>query len=356
VGVHTANVLIGSLGLPAAKYPGAEARISFFDRLQARLESTAGVEAVAIAGQLPTWGTPRLPYEIEGGGPVAQQRRPKIAAVVISPAYFRTLGAAVQSGREFHDSDGASGIPVVIVNQRFAALFWPGEQPLGKRLRLFDGDTPQAWLTVVGVASNIVQNDATRQQFDPLIYLPYRQQPAAVMWVLARTRIAPAGLGTAFRREVQALDADLPMYGPFALAERLEVFWNSRFYGALFLIFAAIALLLASIGLYTVVAHAVGQRTAEIGIRMAIGATAGDIRKLVLLQGMVPLGIGLTFGLAASFAVNRVLEAELVEVSPADPITLVAASAALVLSATLGCLIPARRAMRVDPIIALRHE
>jgi putative ABC transport system permease protein len=262
----------------------------------------------------------------------------------------------VLSGREFHDADGVSGVPVVIVNERFADNFWPGEDPLGKRLRLFDGATPEAWLTVVGVVSNIVQNDATRQEFSPLIYLPYRQKPAGTMWVFARTRVPPGSLATAFRREVQTLDADLPIYGPFAMAERLEVYWNSRFYGVLFLMFAAIALLLASIGMYTVIGHSVSQRTQEIGIRIAIGATARDIRKLVLTQGMLPLGIGLTIGLAASFAVNRVLRAELVQVSPADPIALVVASAALVLSAALGCLIPARRAMRVDPVVALRHE
>jgi predicted permease len=356
VGVDTANVLIGSLGLPTAKYPSGEAQISFFDGLTARLEAGPGVASVAIASRLPTWGTPQLAYELEGGGAVEEQRRPKVSAVVIDPSYFPTLGAAVLSGREFDDADGVSGIGAVIVNQRFAARSWPGEDAAGKRLRLFDGDTPGEWLTVVGVAPNIVQNDATRQQFDPLIYLPYRQAPAGTMWVFARTRVPPAGLGMAFRREVQALDPDLPIYGPFALAERLEVFWNSRFYGALFLIFAAVALLLASVGLYTVIAHAVGQRTQEIGVRMALGAQAGDIRRLVLRQGMVPLGIGLCIGLAASFVVNRVLEAELVEVSPADPLTLAFASAVLVFSAALGCWIPARRAMRVDPMVALRHE
>jgi putative ABC transport system permease protein len=173
--------------------------------------------------------------------------------------------------------------------------------------------------------------------------------------VIARTAIAPETLATAFRREVQAVDPDLPIYGPFT-ADHWERYSDSRFYGVLFLIFAAIALLLASIGLYTVVSHSVSQRTQEIGIRMAIGATAADIRKLVILQGMLPLGIGLSIGLAASFAVNRLLKAELVQVSPSDPITLVVASSALILSATLGCLIPARRAMSVDPLVALRHE
>jgi predicted permease len=274
----------------------------------------------------------------------------------IGPAYFRMLGAAVLSGRDFNDADGSSAPPVAIVNQRLATRFWPGEDPLGKRLRLFDGSTPGPWLTVVGVASNIIQNDINRQQFDPVIYLPYRQKPEAFMWVLARTGVRPASLASTFRRETQSIDSALPMYGPFTLAERLEVFWDSRFYGILFLIFAAIALLLASIGLYAVIAHSVNQRTQDIGIRIAVGATARDILKLVLQQGMLPLVIGLTIGLAASLAVNRLLKSLLVQVSPADPITLAVASAILLLSATLGCLIPAMRAVRVDPALALRNE
>jgi putative ABC transport system permease protein len=136
----------------------------------------------------------------------------------------------------------------------------------------------------------------------------------------------------------------------------MERFWDSRFYGALFLIFAAIALLLASIGLYTVIAHSVSQRTQEIGVRIAIGATTRDILSLVFRQGMIPLGIGLAIGLSASLAVNRLLESMLVQVSPSDPITLLVASGVLILAAMLGCLIPARRAIRVDPADALRHE
>jgi ABC-type antimicrobial peptide transport system permease subunit len=176
------------------------------------------------------------------------------------------------------------------------------------------------------------------------------------MIVFARTSVPPGRLGPAFRREVQTIDPDLPLYGPLSLDNDLEGFSDTRFYGSLFLIFAAIALLLASIGLYTVVAYSVSQRTQEIGIRMAIGATGNDIRKLVVMQGMLPLGIGLPIGLAASFAVNRLLQSQLVQVSPADPIALIIASTLLILSAALGCLIPARRAMRIDPVVALRHE
>ncbi len=354
VGVKTANLLMAQIDLPAAKYPRAEAQVSFYDRLKKRLEAIPGVESTAIADRLPTDGSRHLPYDL-ATPQVDSGLRPKISALLVGPGYFRTLGAAVFSGREFNDADGAAGIPVAIVNQRFASKFWPSENPLGKRLRVFDGSKPGPWLTVVGVVSNIVQNDETRQEFDPLIYLPYRQQPSGGMAVIMRTRIPPEKLGTAFRREVQAVDPDLPIYGPFT-AGRWERYSDSRFYGVLFLIFAAIALLLASIGLYTVVAHAVTQRTQEIGIRMALGGTPRDIRKLVFVQGMLPLVIGLAMGLAASFAVNRLLKAELVLVSPADPITLVIASTALILAAMLGCLIPARRAMRVDPVVALRHE
>jgi len=359
VGVKTQNVLIGELGLPADKYPNAGARISFFDHLKTRLESMPGVESVAIAERLPTSGSRQIPYELAGAPPIDEQRRPKLSAVVIGPLYFQTLGAAILSGRDFNDFDRASSMPVALVNQRFASQYWPGEDPLGTRLRFFNGKTPEPWLTVVGVASNIVQNDTTRQQFDPLVYMPYRQRPQAGMWTFVRTRVPPSSLGTAFRREVQALDSDLPIYGPFAMTDRLQMYggyWDGRFYGILFLIFAAMALLLASIGLYAVIAHSVSHRTQEIGIRMAVGATARDILKLVFRQGMLPLGTGLILGLAASFAVNRVLKSELVQVSPTVPLTLFIASATLVLAATLGCLIPARRAMRVDPVVALRHE
>ncbi len=358
VGVKTENLLMAEISLPAADYARAEAQISFFERAKARLAAIPGVESVAIASTLPVRGSRHIPYQLDGAPPLDQARRPKLSALIVGPGYFRTVGAEVFSGREFQDADGVSGIPVAIVNQRFASKYWPGENALGKRLRLFDGNdgaAPGPWLTVVGLVSNIVQNDATRQEFDPLVYLPYREKPSGTMWVIARSGVSHGSLGTSFRREVQALDSDLPIYGPFT-ADTFERYSDNRFYGSLFLIFATIALLLSSIGLYTVIVHSVSQRTQEIGIRMAIGATARDIRKLVFKQGMLPLGIGLTIGLAASLAVNRLLRAELVQVSPSDPVTLVIASAALILSATLGCLIPARRAMQVDPVVALRHE
>jgi predicted permease len=372
MGIDAANILAGSIDLPAARYPGPDKRNSFFDRLTTRLEAVPGVESVSLTEQLPTDGSPRYPYELEGAPPAAPGNRPvasgdypKVRALKINPAYFRTLRAKLLSGREFSDSDGATAPPVAIVNQLFAMTHWSGQDPVGRRIRLFGlnqndktpGPTKQEdWLTVVGVVSNIVQADQNRQRLDPMVYLPYRQKPGESMWVLARTRIPPLNLTGDFRHAVQALDSDLPIYGPFDMVERLERFWDSRFYGTLFLIFAAIALLLASVGLYTVIAHSVSQRTQEIGVRIAMGATARDILALVFKQGMLPLGIGLAIGLAGSVAVNTILKSALVQVSPTDPVALAAASAVLILAAVLGCLIPARRAIRVDPAVALRNE
>ena len=359
MGVSTGNILTTSLYISPDDYPTVEARISFYDRLKARLEALPGVESAATASVPPTEDAGLAPYELAGATPAVDESRPTVPALIVSPDYFRTLGAAIRFGREFNDFDQASAPPVVIVNQRFANGNWPGENPVGKRLRLFREGRPEAWLTVVGVASNIVQNDATRQDFEPLAYLPYRQrpQPQGNMFVFARTRVPPESLAAALRREVNALDPALPVPVLMPLAERLhQASAFQRNVSVLFLIFAVIALLLASVGLYAVIAHSVSRRTQEIGIRMAMGATARDIRRLILQQGMLPLLIGLIIGLAGSLAVNRLLKAELVQVSPTDPITLIIASAALILAAMLGCLIPARRAMRVDPIAALRHE
>jgi putative ABC transport system permease protein len=355
LGVKKDNVLTLGLNLPPAKYPDAKARSSFYDRVKTSLEAIPGVESAAITRALPAAGSGHLPYQLEGAPEVDDQRRPTLRELTVGTDYFRTLGASVFSGREFNDFDSPSSVPVVVVNQRLASEFWPGENALGKRLRVFDGKTPGPWRNVVGVVSNIVQD--TQLEISPLIYLPYRQRPEPGMEVIARTRVLPASLSTAFRRDVQALDSGLPIFGPLTLNERLEEnYWTSGLDGALFLIFAAIALLLAAVGLYAVIAHSVSQRTQEIGIRMAIGATARDILKLVFTQGTLPLGIGLIIGLGASLAVTPLLKSALVGVSPVDPITLVVASVVLVLAAMLGCLIPARQAMRVDPVVALRHE
>ena len=356
-GVRTANVLTSFLELPDARYHGTETQIAFFDRLKARLDTIPGVESTAIADRFPTQGARRLPYEVSDALSVDGRPRETVSALTVGPGYFRTLGAVVLSGREFTDADGRSEGPIAIVNQRLASQQWPGENPLGKRLRLVGGPNPDAWLTVVGVVSNIVQSDTTRQEFDPLVYVPYRQAPTAGMWVFVRTRVPPAGLASSLRGAVQTTDSDLAVFDVLTLTERLaDNYRNSESYGSVFLIFAAIALLLAAVGIYALVAYAVSERTQEIGVRMAMGASARDILALVLRQGTPPVGMGVALGLAASLAVTPFLEPVLVQVSPADPIAFVVAAVILIVAAILGCLIPARRAVRVDPVVALRHD
>jgi ABC-type antimicrobial peptide transport system permease subunit len=202
-----------------------------------------------------------------------------------------------------------------------------------------------------------VQNEISPREIDPLIYLPFRQKPARGVAIVAKTHVPPGSVAQAFRREVQGVDSDMPVFNLWTMDQRLERnYWFLRIIGMLFAIFAAIALLLASVGLYAVIAHSVNQRTQEIGIRMALGASTRDVSKLVFAQGMAQVAIGLAIGLAGAVGLTRLLKSILFQVSPNDPGTFLAVAVILALAALLGCALPARRAMRVDPLIALRHE
>jgi putative ABC transport system permease protein len=359
-GITARNVLTGFIELPRDEYRDNRVRLALYDRLESRLEALPEIDSVAVASVLPTWGASPVPYSLEGeqNAGIDTTQRPRTASLAVGSGYFGTLETPVLAGREFDAADDADGLPVAIVNERFARRHWLGQSALGKRLRLYDGTAPQPWRTVVGVVSDIAQSDATRQTLEPLVYLPHRQTTVGGLWVLIRTRVPPGRLADDFRREVQALDADLPvLLGPYALEQRLtEAYWNSELYAVLFLVFSAVALLLAALGLYAVVEYSVSRHTQEIGIRVAVGATAPDILGLVFRQGMLPLGLGLAIGIAASLGVTRVLKSMLVHVSTTDPLAFAGAVFVLALAAALGCLLPARRALRVDPVAALRHQ
>jgi predicted permease len=359
-GVNQKNVLVMRIFLPDAKYPRDEDQISFHDRLKARLDALPGVAVSSISITMPTGGAMEYPYEFEGAPPVDEKNRPQLYLLVISPDYFRAMDLKALRGRFFTNADGAGGLPVTIVNQRFAEKYWPGEDPIGKRIRLFEKKVGQPWLTVVGVVPNVVQNlenESRVREHDPLIYVPYRQKPLRDMSLMARTLVPPNSLGTAFRKEVAALDQDMPLYNLRSLEERLDINnWSQRVFGSLFGIFAAIALALASVGLYAVIAHSVSQRTQEIGLRIALGASGPTILQLIFAQGMTQVVIGLVIGLGAAVGLTRALGTLLVQVSPGDPVTMISVALVLTAAAVLGCLIPAFRAMRVDPVVALRHE
>ncbi len=357
LGVDTSHVLTMRLFLPDAKYPHDPDEVAFHERLIPRLQAIAGVDSVAIATTLPTGGSREFPYELDGVPPPDPRRRPTVSSVIIGPDYFRVMTVPCLAGRVFNDADGVAGPAVVIVNQRFASKTWPNEDPLGKRLRIFDANAAGPWLSVIGVVPNIVQNDISPREIDPLIYLPYREKVARDVAIVAKTQLPPGNLTQAFRRAVQNVDSDMPVYNLWTMDQRLERnYFFIRIIGVLFAIFAGIALLLASLGLYAVIAHSVNQRTQEIGIRMALGASAGDVSRLVFAHGMLQVAIGLALGLAGAIGLTRLLKSILVQVSPNDPGTFAAVAAILAFAAFLGCALPARRATRVDPLIALRHD
>ena len=362
LGIDTGNVLSMDLSLYSHgdRYPTPEAQLAFYDRVETGLKRLPGVASVAFGSTAPTGNTWRLGYETADSTAPDTQSRPTVGTMVVSADYFTTLGARIVLGRSFEASDRSPNPPVTIVNQQFADRQWPGENPLGKRLRLFstpwrEETTP--WHTVMGVVSNIVQDDRTGQVFEPLVYLPHARWPGWAPFTVVRTTVAPRSLAAAVNREIYAIDPGVAVPVLWTLDERFHrLFAFERTITVLFLVFASIALLVASIGLYAIVTQAVSRRVHEIGIRMAIGASNARIVRLVFAEGLVPVAIGLTVGLALSLALTSVLKAQLVGVSPADPLTLVLASAVLVVFAMLGCWIPARRAGRVDPIVALRSE
>jgi predicted permease len=368
LGFDAENVLVAAIELPSDRYTDADTTTAFVDALEARLEAVPGVELATTSVYRPLGGAFTRALEIEGVAPVGDGAAPPtVSALLTGPDYFRVVGAGILAGRDFAVSDQVSAPPVAIVNQRFADVHWPGDDALGKRVRLRRSGEPEGggeWHTVVGVASNIVQDDPTRQSFPPLVYLPQRQSPTPFFVALAKTTVPPSALAAVVRREIQSLDPDLYLADVVPLA-RLTAF-NAEFMdvahqhlgrnAVLFPIFAASALLLAAVGLFAVVADSVGRRTREIGVRMAVGATAGQVSRWVLRQGMGPVAVGLVVGLAVSLGVNRVLESQLIGVEFYDPVTLVIAPVVLVIVGLLACRLPARRAMRVDPVVALRRE
>ena len=356
IGVTTANVLTMSMYIPREHYPGSVQQISFYQRLITRLEGVPGVQSVAIASVAPTDTAAHAPYEMANAPSVEERARSTVGQMTVSPGYFRTMEASVVSGRDFNDLDGPSSAPVGIVNQSFVRRHSPTEPVLGKRLRLFQDGKPQAF-TIVGIASDIVQSDRTRQDAEPLVYVPYQQRPQQNMFVFARTRVEPAALATEFSAQVYAMDANLPVPALMPLADRFaRAYGFERNMTTAFVVFASLALALAVVGLYAIVAHSVSTRAREIGIRRALGATTSHVRNLVLKEAAVPLVVGLAIGVLVSVALAPLLEPILVKVAGVDPATLGAASMTLAVSAVAGSLLPARHALRIDPAVILRHE
>jgi putative ABC transport system permease protein len=357
IGFDPRDVIAGTIGLAEPRWDTPESRIRFGEQLLERVRAVPGVEAATVASSFPFSGGQQARIEIEGRPVVDRVRAPRAFAVAIADEYFATLQVSLRQGRAFSAADGRAGAEVAIVNERFAAQMFDGENPIGRRFRLLSDDRTTPWLTVVGVAPSIRQNDPQQVEPEPVLYQPFRQDPPRSVGLMVRTAGRPAGIARALRDAVRQVNADQPLYNLKTYDEVLDdVSWLWRVFGTLFAVFAAIALLLSAIGLYAVTAYSVAQRTQEIGVRIALGARRGQVSWMILRRGLAQLGLGLAIGLVAAWFASGVLNQLLVQLSARDPLTFFVITALLVVITAAACLIPARRAMRVDPSIALRAE
>jgi len=361
IGIKTDYLLTMRLQLSGTKYPKPEARQEFYERLAPRLASMAGAESVAIATSVPPQGSGQRDLEIDGRPVASGTARPSVTTVVISPTFFDVVGAPLRRGRMFTDADGAPGAETVIVNQRFASQFFPDEDPIGKRIRFpprepTAGQPAPVWRTIVGISPTIRHSRPQDAEPPAVAYIPLRQEPSGFAVLLVRSRVEPGVMMSAVRREVQAIDPDQPVFTVQTIEQMLaQQRWPFRVFGTVFAIFAFIALVLAAVGLYAVMAYSVMQRTQEIGVRMALGAAGRQVSWLILRRGIIQLVIGLTLGLGGAWFAGQALRPLLV-VTPHDPSTFVGIALILIVVALAACMIPARRATRLDPLVALRQE
>jgi putative ABC transport system permease protein len=360
-GFRPDHLLTAQISLPPARYAEDHKIITFYQELINRMKSLPGVQAVGISMSLPP---NRLSlsndFGIEGRPLAPGQTRPIAEEMTISPDYFTALGVPLLRGRFFTDADKAGAPPVLIINETMARHYFPNEDPIGKRLQTGDPNPNAPWQTIVGVVSNVKYTGLEAEE-TLTMYTPYTT-PDWVSWsrsmyLVVRTAGEPLGLSSALRQQVRALDQDLPVVNLKTMEQVIhESVAAPRFRALLLGLFAAVALLLAAIGIYGVISYTVTERTHEIGIRMALGAQIGDVFRLVIGQGMKLALSGVAIGLAVSFALTRLMKTLLFGVSATDPLTFAGIAVLLAGVALLACWIPARRAAKVDPMITLRSE
>ena len=365
IGVDTRNLVTAQIFLPLARYPQPADRLAFQERLTERLQNLPGVDSLTVVSQPPAGGAAMRTLKIEGRDMTdANNRLPNVARIMVSPDYFTALDLSLRRGRGFTEADGAAGAEVVIVNEVFATRYFENADPLGSRIRLGADldrgaeDLNSPWHTIIGVSPPVFQQSPNQDlSVQPTVYLPFRHEPPVAFTVLARSRLAGDAVVNGIRGELRQLDADLPLANIRTMDDILaQRNWPYRIFGTMFGTFAVIALLISSVGIYASTAHAVGQRTQELGVRMALGAARRDILWLVLRQGLLRIAIGIVIGVLAAAFVSRVLTSVLVNTTATDPTTFASICLLLIGVTLLACFVPARRATRLDPVDALRTE
>jgi putative ABC transport system permease protein len=358
LGFDPRNVLVLSMSLPQENlYYGPPGHPQFARDLQQHVGSIPGVISVSAVSHMPvSGGWAGRGFVIEGQPDPGTDNQPGAKYTLICPNYFRTMGIRLFSGREFTEQDSLNAPGVIVINETMAKRYWPNEDPVGKRIKigLFNADAP--WLTVVGVAQDVKQRGLD-QRTRPEFFRPYNQAAWPVMTVVVRTASNPGPLVNPIKQALARVEPERAASGIRTMDEVLYDSVGSRRFPMMLLVaFSLVALTLAAVGISGVVGFSVSQRTREIGIRMALGASKGDVIRLALNRSMIAALVGVGVGLAASFGLTRFLTGLLFEVKPMDPIVLGSAAMVLAGVALIACYLPARRAAKVDPMIALRCE
>lgn len=354
-GFDPRDVVAMRIALPQVKAPTPEAISSFYQRVTDRLRALPGVEAAGVSYSLPmsTVAFAWDPVTIEGYVPRTPDEKIMANIRIISPDYFRAMRVPLKQGRFFDERDKRGEPDTVIINEALAERFWPNQNPLGKRLRM---TRKEGWTTVVGVIRDARQF-STEKEPPISVYFPFEQSLTRNVHLVVRTKSDPVAMIPAIVREIQAIDPEMPAFDVATMEQRMSDFLARRRFSMVLLgVFAAIAVLLAAVGIYGVMSYSVNQRTHEIGIRVALGAGSRDVIKLILFQGMTMAAIGAMLGLVIAFGLARFLSSMLFGIHAADPLTFLMVAFLLIAVALLACWLPAWRATKVDPMIALRCE